>query len=171
MSDSSKKSEPGPAVKTRGMSNMETRAEAVLERQRGYLEARFDKLQQMEEDTEAKLGAIQTDLISLTGIISPIKGESDKLQSDVGSNSGRLATQKATLETMQLKLADMEDRGRCCNIHAIGIPEGIEGSNAVQFLTESLSKWFPTLSRLEGKIMRAHRVYSDNNRKKSSPAP
>lgn len=83
---------------------MEAIAEAVLERQRGYLETRFDKLQQMGEDTEAKLGASQADLLSLTESIGSVKVELDKIRSDVGSNSGRLATQEATLETMQLKL-------------------------------------------------------------------
>ena len=98
MSDSSKKPEPGLAVKTRVMSDMEAIAEAVLERQRGYLETRFDKLQQMGEDTEAKLLTIQADLLSLTESIGAIKVELDKIRSDVGSNSGRLATEEATLE-------------------------------------------------------------------------
>lgn len=130
------------------MSDMEAVVEAVLERQCGYLETRFDKLQQMGEDTHAKLGAIQADLLSLTESIGSVKVELNKILSDVGSNSGRLATQESTLETMQLKLTDMEDRGRRCNVRAIGLPEGIDGSNVVQF--ESLPKWLPILSRLEG---------------------
>ncbi|CAK6979638.1 hypothetical protein KUCAC02_008291 [Scomber scombrus] len=156
MTDSSKKFEPGLAVKTRGMSDMEAIAEAVLEKQRGYLETRFDKLQQMGEDTEAKLGAIQADLFSLNESIGSVTVELDKIRYE------------ATSETMQLKLADMEDRSRRCNVRAIGLPEGIEGSNAVQYLTKSLPKWFPTLGNLDGEIMRAHRVYSDN-RKRSGP--
>lgn len=44
------------------MSDIEAIAEAVLEKQLGYLETCFNKLQQM----EAKLGAIQADLFSLT---------------------------------------------------------------------------------------------------------
>lgn len=39
---------------------MEAIAESVLEKQRDYLESRFDQLQQMGKDTEGKLGAIQT---------------------------------------------------------------------------------------------------------------
>lgn len=66
MADSSKKFEPGLAVKTRGMSDMEAITEAGLEKQLGYLETCFNKLQQTAEDTEAKLGVIQTDLLSLT---------------------------------------------------------------------------------------------------------
>lgn len=147
---------------------MEAIAEAVLEKQRGYLETRFDKLQQMGEDTEAKLGAIQADLLSLNESIGSVNVELDKIRSDVESNRGKLTSYEATLETMQLKLADMEDRSRRCNVRVIGLPEGIEGSNAVQYLTKSLPKWFPTLGNLDGEIMRAHRVYSDN-RKRSGP--
>ena len=97
--------------------------------------------------------------------------ELDKIRSDVESNGGKLASHETTLETMQLKLADMEDRSRGCNIRAIGLPEVIEGYNAVQFLTKSLSKCFPTLSNPEGEIMHAHCVYSDKNRKNLAPAP
>ena len=146
---------------------MEAIAEAVIEKQRGYLETRFDKLQQMAEGTEAKLGAIQADLLSLNESVGSVNVELDKIRSDVDSNRGKLASQESALEMMQRKLADMEDRSRRCNIRVIGLPEGTEGSNAVQFLTKSLPKWFPTLSNMEGEIMRAHRVYSDD-RKKSS---
>lgn len=169
MTDSTKKFEQGFAVKTRGMSDMEVIAEAVLEKQCGYLETCFDKNQQMGEDTEAKLGAIQADLFPLCKNIGSVNVELDKVQSDVESNRGKLASHETMLETMQLKLADMEDRSRRCNVRDIGMPEGIEGSNAVQFLTKSLPKWFPTLSKLEDEVMRAHRVYSDNNRKRSGP--
>ena len=65
----------------------------------------------MGEDTDAKLGAIQADLLSLTKSISSVNVKLEKIRSDVESNSGRLAIQEAMLETMQLKLADMEDRG------------------------------------------------------------
>ena len=151
------------------MSDMEAIAEAVLEKQRGYLETRFNKLQQMGEDTEAKLGAIQADLFSLSESIGSVNVELDKVRSDVESNRGKLASHETLLETMQLKLADMEDRSRRCNVRVIGLPERVEGSNAVQFIIKSLPKWFPTLSNLEDEVMRAHRVYSDNNRKKSGP--
>ncbi len=97
--------------------------------------------------------------------------ELGKIRLDVESNSEKLVSQEAMLETMQLKLADMEDRSRRCNVCITRLPEGHEGSNAVQFLTKSLPKWFPTLGNLKGDIMHAYRVYSDNNKKKADPAP
>lgn len=169
MADSSKKYEPSLVVKTRGMSDMEAIAEAVLEKQRGYLETCFDKLQQMAEDTEVKLGAIQADLHSLNKSVGSINVELNKIRSDVESNRRKLASQETALEMMQRKLADVEDRSKRCNVRVIGLPEGTEGYNAVQFLTKSMPKWFPTLSNMEGEIMRAHRVYSDDRKKSSGP--
>ncbi|KAI4822762.1 hypothetical protein KUCAC02_008291 [Chaenocephalus aceratus] len=76
-----------------------------------------------------------------------------------------LVTHEATLDMMQLKLADMEDRSRRCNVRITGLAEGLEGSNAIPFLTHSLPKWFPSLSNLKGELMRAHRIYSDDRKK------
>lgn len=86
---------------------METIAEAVLEKQRGYLETRFNKLQQMGEGTEEKLRAIQTDLLALSESIGTVNVEMGKIRSNVENNSERLVSQEAVLETMKLKLADM----------------------------------------------------------------
>lgn len=131
MADSSKKFEPSLAVNTRGMSDMEAIAEAVLEKQCAFLETRFDKLQQMAEDTDAKLGSIQADLLSLNENIGSVNLELEKIRSDVEGNRGKLAVQETALE-MQRKLADMEDRSRCCNVRVIGLPRGAEGSNLDQ---------------------------------------
>lgn len=131
MADSSKKFEPSLAVNTRGMSDMEAIAEAVLEKQCAFLETRFDKLQQMAEDTDAKLGSIQADLLSLNENIGSVNLELEKIRSDVEGNRGKLAVQETALE-LQRKLADMEDRSRCCNVRVIGLPEGAEGSNLDQ---------------------------------------
>lgn len=73
--------------------DMEAIAESVLERQRDYLESRFDQLQQMGKDTERKLCAIQNHLMSLSESIGTINTEMGKIQSDVKGNSKLLATQ------------------------------------------------------------------------------
>lgn len=148
---------------------MEAIAEAVLGNQRAYLETRFDKLQQMAEDTEAKLGLIQADLFSLNESIGSVNLELEKIRSDVESNRVTLVSQENAVESMQRKLADMVDRSRCCNVRVLGLPEGTEGSNAVQFLANSLPKWFPTLGNMDGEIMRAHRIYSDDRKKSNVP--
>lgn len=63
---------------------------------------------------------------------------------------------------MEAKLADLEDRNRRCNIRIISLPEGIEGSNAAQYLSHSFLKWFPTLDGHNIEILRAYLIYSDS---------
>lgn len=144
MAESNKKSASNASKNKGNRTDMEAIAESVLERQRDYLESRFDQLQQMGKDTEGKLCAIQTHLVTLSDSIGTINAEMGKIRSDVKGNSKLLATQEATLQQMQLKLADMEDRSRRCNIRITGLTEGLEGSSAVQYLTQSLPKWFPS---------------------------
>lgn len=112
MAESNKKSVSNTTKNKANRSDMEAIAESVLEKQRDYLESCFDQLQQMGKDTEGKLGAIQTHLMSLSESIGTINKEMGKIRSDVKGNSKLLATQDATLHQMQLKLADMEDRSR-----------------------------------------------------------
>ena len=73
-----------------------------------------------------------------------------------------LEEHRQTLHAVEAKLADLEDRNRRCNIRVIGLPERVKGSNATQYLTRSLPKWFPTLDGCNIEIMRAHRIYRDN---------
>lgn len=46
----------------------------------------------------------------------------------------------------------MEDRNRRCNLRIIGLAEGVEGSNVVQFLTNSLPEWETFMGRSWGYI-------------------
>ena len=66
---------------------MEALADTVLEKQRSYLDSRFDQLQQMGTETEGKLGAIQTDLVALTESIVTVKEEMGEIRCDVVNNS------------------------------------------------------------------------------------
>uniref|UniRef100_A0A3B4V1X0 L1 transposable element RRM domain-containing protein n=1 Tax=Seriola dumerili TaxID=41447 RepID=A0A3B4V1X0_SERDU len=70
-----------------------------------------------------------------------------------------VANHETVLHTLELKLADMEDRNRRCNIRIIGLKEGAEGSNSVQYLNRALPEWFPSLQTAQPEIMRAHRIY------------
>ncbi len=65
-------------------------------------------------------------------------------------------------------MTDMEDRSRRNNVRLVGLPEGVEGSNATGFLRVNLSKWIPSLKGLDIEIDRAHRVY-DGGRGSDQP--
>ena len=135
--------------------DMDAMADAVLERQKGYLESLFSR-------SDEKLTAIHAQLASLTASLGAIRSDVGTLKTAVESNSNTLDDYGQTLQELQVKLADMEDRNRRCNIRIIGLKEGLEGSNAIQFLSRSLPQWFPNLSDVQVEIMRAHRIYSDS---------
>lgn len=139
-------------------------AESLLEKQRDYLEPRLAQIQQVGKDTDQKLSAIQAELATLTAGLGAIKSDVNSLKTTIESNSSTLLSHDQTLHAMELKLADMEDRNRRCNIRVTGLEEGLEGSSATQFLARSLPKWFPILDGRQIEIMRAHRIYNDNAR-------
>lgn len=107
-------------------------AEYMMQKQRKYLEPRLSEIQQTGKDNDAKLSAIQTELTTLTTALNTIKSEVDSLKTAVGSNSSTLDKHDRALQSMELKLADLEDRNRRCNIRVIGLDEGLEGLNATQ---------------------------------------
>lgn len=114
----------------------------------------------MGKDNDVKLSAIQSELTMLTTTLTAIRSNVDSLKTTVRSTSSTLNKHGQALQAMELKLADMKDRNRRCNIRVTGLDEGLEGSNAIQFLSHSLSKWFPTLNNTQNEIMRAHRIYN-----------
>lgn len=137
-------------------------ADTLFAKQQGFFEPRLTQLQQMGEDNVEKLSAIHAELATLTASLGSIKSDVEKLQTTVQSNSSTLSSHGQSLQDVEFKLADMEYRNRRCNVRVVGLAEGLEGSNAVQYLTHSLPKWFPALSGIQIEIMRAHRIYSDS---------
>uniref|UniRef100_A0A3P8UEM9 L1 transposable element RRM domain-containing protein n=1 Tax=Amphiprion percula TaxID=161767 RepID=A0A3P8UEM9_AMPPE len=144
------------------LSNKATRAneldaitDSLMEKQSEFLEPRFAQLHEMGKSTDSKLDAIQAELVSLSGGMTLLKSDFSTLQGTVDDNSKAVAEHDAAIKAQ----ADMEDRTRRCNIRVIGLKEGVEGPNVVQYLTRSLPKWFPSLRSEPVEIMRAHRIY------------
>lgn len=131
-----------------------------MEKQREYLEPRLAQLHEIGKCTNGKLNVIQTELASLSGSIGLMKADISALKSTVDDNSEAIANHETALQTLELKMAHMEDRSRWCNIRVIGLKEGTEGSNAVQYLTRLLPRWFPSLQAEQPEVMRAHWTYS-----------
>ncbi|KAL7402035.1 hypothetical protein ABVT39_008422 [Epinephelus coioides] len=123
-------------------------AESILQKQRDYFEPLLSQIQQVGKDTDEKLSAIQAELATLTAGLGTIRSDIDALKTTVGSNSSTLNGHGQALQAMELKLADMEDRNRRCNIRITGLEEGLEGSNI--------------------EIMRAHRIYNNNARNRGA---
>lgn len=153
--------------KTKGQ-DVDAIAEALLAK----LEPRLAQIQHVGEHNERKLTAIHQQLATLTANLNAVTSEVDNLKATAQSNSETLDEQARSLRDLEEKMAEMEDRSRRCNIRIIGLAEGLEGSNAVQYLTHSLTTWFPKLADdgIGIEIMRAHRIYR-NATEESDTAP
>ncbi|KAK1889329.1 LINE-1 type transposase domain containing protein 1 [Dissostichus eleginoides] len=145
---------------TRAANELDAIADLLIEKQREFFEPRFAQLQEMGKCTDNKLNVMQSELATLSGIISMLKTEISTLKCSVEDNSKEVAVHTTALRALDLKIADMEDRSSWCNIRVIGLKEGTEGSNAMQYLTQSLPKWLPSLPTEQLEIMRAHRLNS-----------
>ena len=143
----------------RNRQDIDAIAESVLQKQREYLEPRLSHIQQVGKDNDGKLSAIQAELNTLAACIGAIRSDVDALKTAVDSTSRTLDRHDQALQALDLKLADLEDRDRRCNIRITGLEEGLVGSNATHFFTHALRKWFPTLCDVRIEIMRAHRIY------------
>ena len=53
---------------------------------------------------------------------------------------------------LRQKVAEMEDRSRRSNLRLVGLPESVEGQNAIQFLQDNLPVWI--------KIQRARCIFT-----------
>lgn len=102
---------------------------------------------------------------SLQSELSSLKVETQALRSDHSALLKRTETLERTAASLsdttsaiQLKLADLEDRSRRNNICFHGLPEGVEGPNAQQYLMKQLCQWCPSLADPPLEIMRAHRI-------------
>lgn len=80
----------------------------------------------MGKDTEGKLCAIQTDLLTLRESIGTVNTETGKIRSKVKDKAAVLSSHESMLEQLQSKLAEMEDRSRQCNVRIVGLAEGAE---------------------------------------------
>lgn len=143
-------------------------AEALLEKQRSYFEPRLAQIQQVGINNGEKLTAIHAQLASLTASLGSIRSDVDNLKTTVEGNSSVLDSHGRAFQELEGKLADMEDRNHRCNIRIIGLKEGLEGSNAIQYLSRSLPVWFLQLVDVQIEIMRAHQIYSDRPKKNTS---
>uniref|UniRef100_A0AAY5KS41 L1 transposable element RRM domain-containing protein n=1 Tax=Esox lucius TaxID=8010 RepID=A0AAY5KS41_ESOLU len=85
------------------------------------------------------------------------------------ANGIKLALQEQQRDQLTTKLTDLEDRGRRNNVRLVGLPETVEGSDAVGYLKVNLPKWIPSLVGRDIDIERAHRVYDGGEAKSNKP--
>uniref|UniRef100_A0A8C1Z3R7 LINE-1 type transposase domain-containing 1 n=1 Tax=Cyprinus carpio TaxID=7962 RepID=A0A8C1Z3R7_CYPCA len=85
--------------------------------------------------------------------------QSHSVQAAAREDRRTVTNVRKQLEQLTDKVTNMEDRSRRSNIRLVGLPEGVEGSDAAGFLRANLSKLIPALKGRDIEIKRAHRVY------------
>ncbi|KAI4902460.1 hypothetical protein NFI96_001841 [Prochilodus magdalenae] len=83
----------------------------------------------------------------------------DSVMSEQREQKRAINDRSSQLETIEKKLAELEDRSRQNNIRLVGLPEGTEGSDPIVFIQKAINGWFPSLANSEIEVERAQRVY------------
>ncbi len=119
-------------------------------------------LRELREDMQATNKSVKELREEFEAIVTTAKQTRDRVdsvQADTREDRRTVTDLRNKLERLTEKMTDIEDRGRRNNVRLVGLPEGMEGTNAASFLRVNLSKWIPSLRGHDIEIDRAHRVY------------
>lgn len=112
---------------------------------------RFDRI-------ETQLDKMQTTLNKHTEEIDKQRIITAKLQERIKNVETTASIHGDSLDQIQSKLADLEDRSRRDNLQLMFLKEGAEKGDALAYLSANIPKWFPKLAANPPELMRAHRV-------------
>lgn len=110
---------------------------------------------------------ISTQLVSLEKDVKFFNDKFDYMQASVRDIKKDSSANKSRLEEFQEKLSLYEDKSRQNKFRLVGLCEGAEGGNVIQFLQTQIPKWIPGLQRRKIEIKRPHRLYANNETSKS----
>lgn len=121
--------------------------------------------QEADEKAEARFSRLEKRIESMHATLTKHKEEIKTIQADTTNLKERMTGAEdslnkcaETLRKQQQQLTEMEDQARRDNLLIFNLKEGVEGSNALSFLTENLPKWFPAFSNASPELMRSHRL-------------
>lgn len=120
-------------------------------------------------DFKAQLTAIKDDFSAQTQSVLALVARMDSVMSEQREQKRAINDHSSQLETMEKKLAELEDRSRQNNIRLVGLPEGIEGGDPIGFIQKAIKDWFPSLANSEIEVERAHRIYRAAKDPRNSP--
>lgn len=108
---------------------------------------RFDRIETQLDNMQATLNK-HTEEIDKQRIISV------KLQERIKKAETTASIHGDSLDQIQSKLADLEDRSRRDNLRLMFLKEGAEKGNALAYLNANIPKWFPRLAANPPELMR-----------------
>lgn len=110
-----------------------------------------------------EISTITARLDSLEKDVKSFGNRCDDIQATVRDVKRDSIANKSCLEELQEKLSLYEDKSRQNNLRLVGLREGAEGGNAIQFLQTHIPKWIPALQGKTIEIERAHRLYANED--------
>ncbi len=119
-------------------------------------------LRELREDIQAtnkSVKEIREELEAIDTAAKQTRDRVDSVQAAALEDRRTVTDLRNQLERLTEKMRDIEDRSRRNNVRLVGLPEGVEGSNAAGFLRVNLSKWIPSLKGRNIEIDRVHHVY------------
>ncbi|CAM4526591.1 unnamed protein product [Leuciscus chuanchicus] len=108
-----------------------------------------------------RLGVLEED-------VRLVRNNFDNMQAALRNAKKDTVEVKLAVDSLQEKLARIEDKSRQSNVRLVGLKEGVEGDDPLRFIQNNLPKWIPSLIGKVLEIERAHRIYS-GERAKSTP--
>ncbi len=100
-------------------------------------------LRELREDMQATNKSVKELREEFEAIVITTKQTRDRIdsvQADTREDRRTVTDLRNKLERLTEKMTDIEDRGRRNNVRLVGLPEGMEGTDAASFLRVNLSK-------------------------------
>ena len=110
----------------------------------------------MGKDNEDKGSAVQAELTTAAAGDDDDDDDEEEEEEEEEEDQSTLDRQDQALWTLELKLEDMEDRNRRCNIHITGLEEGLQGSSVPHTSFTQIEN--------QTEFMRVHWVYKNKAR-------
>lgn len=125
----------------------------AMKEQQSFIEKQFAKF-------EERLDNIKTEVTTNSNEIKKLKMDHKGLSTQLAKSEQSFQTKWCKLEA---NIAELEDRSHRDNIRIINLPEKFENGDAADFVSSSLTKWFPALNGGKMEVMRAHRIGPERN--------
>lgn len=123
----------------------------------------------VKKEVAAALGPIEEKLATQRGTISDLEHSANDHEGQLTSLQAGMAKLSATVETLEKKCEDLESRSRWNNVRLVGLPEGSEGPNPTEYVSQLLMD----LLNLDAKpvLDRAHRTLRAKPKEGEPPRP
>ncbi|KAJ1193899.1 hypothetical protein NDU88_003195 [Pleurodeles waltl] len=141
----------------------------------------MDRIMQEISAVGRKLEGMDNAMTTLTAETRSMRLEIPGFQSQISGMDHRVAAveSQVVLQTdrdqellhLRSKLTDLEDRSRRNNVRFLGFPEGIEGTDILSYLKDTLPKLADTTFNPPLEFQRAHRLGLKRQNGKDRPRP